>query len=168
MSGAFLVDAMSAFSPLRFTAYAKDLEAAILDLSQEATMPSHAWPVRYRQDQQKQPPMSDPAPTPLPEAEFEETHPEPPQAKPAQQSVTVSEPSRSITGAGFLGSQISDLINAIKGEVNSAFQEIQDSAVELRSGITAAKGVSKALKDEAAQIKSQLGQFSNLPPEDEK
>ena len=105
--------------------------------------------------------MSDEAPTPVPDNEFTPTHPEP-----SNQAVTVAQPiSTGITGAGFLGNQISDLINAIKGEVNSAFEEIQNSAVELRSGINAAKGVSKALKSEAAEIKSKLGQFTNGSPE---
>jgi len=120
-------------------------------------VPPRAWPVRYRAPK----PMSDETPaTPLPVVELTPAEPKP------ETAVTVAEPlERSITGAGFLGNQISDLINAIKGEVNSAFEEIQDSAKELRTGINAAKGVSKALRTEAADIKSKLGQFSNFPPD---
>ena len=149
---------MRAFNPLLFRLYASDLEQAILGLSRETNVPPRAWPVRYRTEPQK--PMSDETNvTPLPAVELTE-------APKANNSVTIAEPlQRSITGASFLGDQISDLLNAIKGEVTSAFQDIQDSAVELRAGINSAKDISKALKGEAAQIKSKLGQFSNFSPD---
>jgi len=148
---------MDRFSALRFSAYARDLEQAILDMA------PHGWPIRPKKPEEQKLPMSDASNvTPLPANELKPVE----QPKPTVQVPVAADPlQRSITGAGFLGSQISDLIDAIKGEVNSAFQEIQDSAVELRAGINAAKGVSKALKGEAAAIKSKLGQFSNMGPE---
>lgn len=91
------------------------------------------------------------------------------QMKPMEQattSVAVAEPlKRNVTGAAGLGSSVEKLIAAIKGEVDAAHSELHAAAGEVRTGINTVKGVAKALKTEADDIKSKLGQFSNGGPE---
>ncbi len=136
---------MSGFSPLRFSAYARDLEQAILGIS---NMPPRGWPIRTS----PQVPEATNV-TPLPNVEL-------PEAPKTETAVAVaSSPVNGITGAGNLGASIADLIDAISAEVDEAFQGIQDSAKELRTQIDTAKGVGTALKGEADQIKAKLGRF---------
>lgn len=91
------------------------------------------------------------------------------QMKPVEQpstSIAVAEPlKRNVTGAAGLGSSVERLIAAIKGEVDAAHSELHAAAGEVRTGISTVKGVAKALKTEADDIRSSLGQFSNGGPE---
>jgi len=81
-------------------------------------------------------------------------------------AVAVSEPlKRNVTGAAGLGSSVERLISAIKGEVDAANQDLIAAAGEVRTGINTVKGVAKALRSEADDIKSSLGQLSNMGPE---
>lgn len=149
---------VSGFSRLRFSAYARDLEQAILSLSEEANMP-HGWPIKPRISEVPKPTMSDAAPvTPLPANELVPAE----EPKP----VVPAEPlKRNVTGASSLGSSIQTLIAAIKGEVDAAHADLHAAAGEVRSGINSVKSVAKALRGEADDIKSSLGQFSNGGPE---
>jgi hypothetical protein len=151
---------MTGFSRLRFRAYAKDLEQAVIRLSEE--MAPHGWPIRRKPEEQK--PVSDANSnyqqnvTPLPPVEIAPV----PDAK----AVVQAEPlKRSITGASNLGSSIAALVAAIKGEVDAAHADLQSAAVEVRTGINTVKTVAKAMRSEANDIKSSLGQFSNMGPE---
>ena len=136
---------MSGFSQLRFSAYARDLEQAILGIRD---MPPRGWPIRTQVSEATNV-------MPLPTVEIEQPKPE--------TAVAIAVPAeKGITGAGSLGHSIAALVDAITAEVDEAFQGIQDSATELRAGINAAKGVSKALKGEADQIKEKLGRFGNF------
>jgi len=81
-------------------------------------------------------------------------------------AVAVAEPlKRNITGASGLGSSVEKLIAAIKSEVEAAHADLHAAAGEVRGGINSIKSVSTALRDEATEIKSKLGQFSNMEPE---
>lgn len=122
-------------------------------------MPPRGWPIRSKPEEQK-PIMNDATNvTPLPIVEMAPEQPK--LVVTANQVPSVS----GITGAGSLGTSIADLIDAISAEVDGAFQDIQDSAKELRAGINTAKGVSKHLKGEAAQIREKLGRFGNFKAE---
>ena len=96
--------------------------------------------------------------TPIPVNQMQPT--EPPKA------IIPAEPlKRNVTGASSLGSSIQTLIAAIKGEVDAAHADLHAAAGEVRSGINSVKSVAKALRGEADDIKSSLGQFSNGGPE---
>lgn len=148
---------MRGFSPLRFRAYARDLEQAILGLSREQ-MPPHGWPIRP-QKQELPPVMSETTNvTPLPTVDIAPV--------PEQRAVVQAEPlKRNVTGAAGLGSSIQALIAAIKGEVDAAHSDLHAAAGEVRNGINGVKSVAKALRTEADDIKSSLGQLSNGGPE---
>jgi hypothetical protein len=140
------------FSPLRFSTYAKDLEQAILGIATEQNMPPRGWPIRTS------PQVPDNV-TQLPTVELTE-------APKTETNVVVVEPlKRNVTGASNLGASVQTLIEAIKNEVNAANQELVKAAGEVRTGINTVKGVAKALRTEADDIKSSLGQFSNGGPE---
>ena len=165
---------MQGFSRLRFRAYARDLEQAILGLREE--MPPRGWPIRPRKPEESIA-MNDaaannyaqqvvggsagvgslPNVTPLPTVELQ----------PAQPQVPVlTEPlKRNVTGASGLGSSVQALIAAIKAEVDGAHADLRAAATEVRTGINTVKSVTTALRGEANDIKSSLGQFSNGGPE---
>jgi hypothetical protein len=146
---------MIGFSHLRFRAYAEDLEQALLRLSEEKMAP-HGWPIRPKPEPQ----VTETANvTPLPVVEIV------PEAKPTQ-AVAQTEPlKRNVTGASGLGSSVQALIAAIKAEVDGAHADLRAAATEVRTGINTVKSVTKALQTEANDIKSSLGQFSNMGPE---
>lgn len=145
---------MQGFSQLRFNAYAADLAQAIYQLSNESRMASHGWPIRPRKPEETVTANV----TPLPTNEIVQTEP--------VKTIVAAEPlKRNVTGASSLGSSIATLIAAIKAEVDGAHADLHAAAGEVRDGINGVKSVAKALRSEADDIKSSLGEFSNGGPE---
>jgi hypothetical protein len=154
------------FSPIRFRQYARELSAAIYDLSREQQMrkygvlsrkisvPPHVPAPSQRRSFMTEP--TTPESTPLPNVEIAPG--QPPLAKPA---------------SGSFAASIRAIMDDARADIEQARADGLSKVREAVGKLTEAKAaivqvtnsMAKTIEDEAASVTAELGQISNFPPE---
>lgn len=171
---------MNGFSPLRFSAYARDLEQAILNMGSQSELRKALGrddiEVRFgggkqfiTMDDKTIEIGANASPADVARALNVAKVDEAVQALPAPKPVSAAPapapvPRKNLTGASFLANLIRQQQAAIKAQIAQAGTEMQTAMSELQEVANEATNQVKAVKAETADLKAALGLNSNGEP----